>query len=371
MSIGEGTDHTFNIRCSTFDIRYSKSPFRSLSLSPFIALVVLLAVAVSPLKAQPLERYAFSRAQMGTQFNIVLYAPDSVRARRAADAAFARIDTLNQYLSDYLSESELSRLSATAGSDRDVPVGDDLWTVLQNAQRLAAQTDGAFDVTVGPLTRLWRWAMRRGRLPPDDELAQARAAVGYRHLVLDSVARTARLVRPGMRLDLGGIAKGYAVDEALAVLQVHGLPHALIDGGGDIRLGEPPPGKRGWRVELSTVHADGERTTEARMLARRAIATSGATYRYVEVDGIRYSHILDPRTGMGLTDERLVTVIAPTGMQADALASVLSVLRPDEALVFADGLSEVAVRLIQRAQDGYRQRQSSAFETLLVSRNDG
>ena len=336
-----------------------------------LLIVVFCAATAWPLPAQPLERYAFNRAQMGTQFNIVLYAPDSLHARRAADAAFARIDTLNQHLSDYLSESELSRLSATAGSDRDVPVGDDLWTVLQNAQRLAAQTDGAFDVTVGVLTRLWRWAMRRGRLPPDDELAQAREAVGYQHLVLDSVARTARLDRPGMRLDLGGIAKGYAVDEALTVLQAHGLPHALIDGGGDIRLGEPPPGQRGWRVELTTVRADGQRTTEARLLARRAIATSGATYRYVEVDGIRYSHILDPRTGMGLTDERVVTVIAPTGMQADALASAFSVLNPDEALAFVGGLAGVAVRLIQRVDDGYRQRQSPPFESLLVSRDDG
>ena len=127
---------------------------------------MLLAVA-SSLQAQPLERYAFSRAQMGTQFNIVLYAPDSTLARHAVDAAFARIDTLNQHLSDYLADSELNRLSATAGSGQDVPVGDALWTVLHDAQRLAAQTDGAFDVTVGPLTRLWRWAMRRGRLPPD------------------------------------------------------------------------------------------------------------------------------------------------------------------------------------------------------------
>ncbi|MCH8961188.1 MAG: FAD:protein FMN transferase, partial [Bacteroidetes bacterium] len=169
-------------------------------------------------RAQPLERYAFSRGQMGTTFNIVLYAPDSVLARRAADAAFARIDTLNQRLSDYLVDSELSRLSATAGEGRAVPVSDDLWTVLMAAQRMAEQTGGAFDVTVGPLTRLWRWAMRRNRLPPEDRLEQARKAVGYRHLVLDRAARAVGLKKPGMRLDLGGIAKGFAVDEALAVL---------------------------------------------------------------------------------------------------------------------------------------------------------
>ena len=127
-------------------------------------LLALVCVAASPLGVQPLERYAFSRGQMGTTFNIVLYAPDSVLARRAAEAAFARIDTLNQRLSDYLADSELSRLSATAGQGRAVPVSDDLWAVLMAAQRMAEQTDGAFDVTVGPLTRLWRWAMRRTHL---------------------------------------------------------------------------------------------------------------------------------------------------------------------------------------------------------------
>ena len=299
---------------------------------------------------------------MGTTFNLVLYAPDSALARRAADAAFARIDTLNQRLSDYLSDSELSRLSATAGQGRAVPVSDDLWTVLKAAQHLAEQTDGAFDVTVGPLTRLWRWAMRRERLPPEDRLDEARQAVGYRHLALDSAARAVCLKKPGMRLDLGGIAKGFAVDEALGVLQAHGLTRVLVDGGGDLRLGDPPPGTPGWRVEVSGVTTDGKTVQEARFLARKAVATSGATYRFVEVDGVRYSHLLDPRTGMGLTVERLVTVVAPTGMQADALASALSVLGPDDGLALAAGLPEVAARFIQGTAEGYQQRQSPTFE---------
>ena len=344
---------------------------RSLNHLPFalsIALFLTLAgVAASPLRAQPLERYAYSRAQMGTAFNIVLYAPDSVLAQRAADAAFARIDTLNEHLSDYLADSELSRLSATAGQGQAVPVSDDLWAVLMAAQRMAEQTGGAFDVTVGPLTRLWRWAMRRDRLPPEDRLAHARQAVGYRHLVLDSLAHTVSLKKLEMGLDLGGIAKGFAVDEALEVLQAFGLTRVLIDGGGDLRLGDPPPGAPGWRIEVSRVNADGERVQEERFLARKAVATSGATYRYVEVDGVRYSHLLDPRTGMGLTDERLVTVIAPTGMQADALASALSVLGPDDGLAFAAGLPEVAARFILGKAEGYHQRQSPTFEAFFVS----
>ncbi len=319
------------------------------------------------LRAQPLERFVFSRPQMGTQVNLVLYAPDSALARRAAAAVFARIDTLNRRLSDYLAESELNRLSATAGTGRDVPVSDDLWTVLAAAQRLAEATDGAFDVTVGPLTRLWRHAARRSELPPAEELEKARRAVGYRHVRLDPDARTVRLVQPGMRLDLGGIAKGYAADEALAVLRTFGITQALVDAGGDVALGEPPPAAPGWRVAVSAVDENGEVVQEARLLARSAVATSGDTYRFVEVDGVRYSHLLDPRTGLGLTDRSLVTVVAPTGMQADALASAVGVLGPEAGLAFVAGLPGVAARII--APEGARHRfsQSPTFETLILS----
>ncbi|MFQ5571333.1 MAG: FAD:protein FMN transferase [Rhodothermales bacterium] len=322
---------------------------------------------MAPLYGQSLERYRFSHPQMGTQFNIVLYAPDSVLAHRAASAAFSRIDTLNQHLSDYLSNSELSRLSATSGSGLDVPVSDDLWTVLSSAQQLAQETGGAFDVTVGPLTRLWRWARRRNQRPPEADLEQARRTVGYRHLVLDSMAQTVRLAVPGMRLDVGGIAKGFAVDEALTVLQSFGLVCALVDGGGDIRVGEPPPGEGGWRIELSTVDAAGHLVQEERVLARSAIATSGDTYRFLEVDGTRFSHILDPRTGMGLKHGSLVTVIAPTGIQADALASAVSVLGYGEGTVLVARYPKVAFRVIHRDQDRHRRFQSRSFDSLAVS----
>ncbi len=308
---------------------------------------------------------------MGTAFNIVLFAPDSSRAREAADAAYARIDTLNQHLSDYLAESELSLLSATAGTGQHVPLSHDLWTVLAAAQHLARESNGAFDVTVGPLTRLWRWAMRRGQLPPTDRLERARRAVGFRHLVLDSLTQTALLKQPDMQLDLGGIAKGYAVDEALAVLQAHGLSRALVDGGGDIRLGDPPPETLGWRIAIDVVQANGEKMKEHRLLANQAVATSGATYRFVEVEGVRYSHLLNPHTGIGMTDERMVTVIAPTGLEADALASALSILEPSEGLALIALRPDAAARIIQRQGKAYHQRQSPTFKMLFVTPGEG
>ncbi len=265
---------------------------------------------------------------MGTKVTIVLYAADSLQAKQGAAQAFARFDQLNLTLSDYRVDSELSRLSDSGGALKAVPVSQDLWVVLSKAQEVARKTGGLFDPTVGPLTRLWRWAFRRHSLPPLDRLQEATAAVGYQFLELDSATRSVRLLLPGMRLDLGGIAKGFAADEALAILQSHGIAAAVVDAGGDIALGAAPPGAPGWDVTLAPF---GDVS-----FARCGVATSGASYRYMESDGVRYSHIVDPRTGLGVTHGRSVTVVAQSAMEADALASAASVAAPGELLRFQD-----------------------------------
>ena len=311
---------------------------------------------------EPLQRFEFSRARMGTEFRIVLYATDSLEASVAAASAFARIADLEQRLSDYRPDSELSRLGTTAGMDQAVRVSDDLWTVLVESQRWAHRSGGAFDITIGPLTRLWRWARRRGQLPLPDRLAAARESVGYAHVRLDSLAQSVTLERPGMQLDLGGIAKGYAADAALTVLRERGVPRALIDAGGDVVAGDPPPGQPGepgWRVEISGLDAAGRPTREVRFLTRAAIATSGPSYQFLEADGVRYSHIVDPRTGLGLTHQLEVTVFAPSGMQADALASAVSVLGPDAGLELAEKTPGVEARVLVPGGDNFVLRETS------------
>lgn len=298
--------------------------------------------------ATPLARFEYTQPQMGVPFRIVLYATTQRQADTAARAAFARIEELNAILSDYEDDSELSRLSATAGQGRAVALSEDLWRVLAAGQRLAAQTDGAFDLTAGPVVTLWRRARRQHRLPEPERLAAARAAVGYRYLKLNPRDHTARLLRPGMRLDLGGIAKGYAVDEALKTLRTHGITRALVSGGGDLVVGDPPPGRKGWRIEVAPLDAPGAPPARFVQLKHRALATSGDVFQHVEIDGVRYSHIVDPRTGLGLTDHSLVTIIARDGLTADALATAVSVLGPRAGLQLVERTAGAAAYLVRK-----------------------
>ncbi|CAN5644018.1 FAD:protein FMN transferase [soil metagenome] len=275
--------------------------------------------------AQPdLARFSFRRGLMGTQFNVIFYAPDSLIARRAYAAVSVRMDSLNQVMSDYMDGSEINRVSATAGSGKWVSVSTDLFNVLGKAQTIAHLSNGQFDPTVGPLSLLWRRAVRRKEFPTAKERRLARRSVGYRLLELDSATRSVRLRRAGMRLDVGGIGQGFAVDEALTVLGRFGIRSALVDIGGDILASDPPPGSAGWRVGVGSGRAGGADTITV-LLRNAAITTSGDTYRFLEHNGRRYSHIMNPRSGLGLKHFVRATVLAPDGYHADALTKVFSV----------------------------------------------
>ncbi|GAB2606880.1 FAD:protein FMN transferase [Spirosoma areae] len=274
--------------------------------------------------SQAQSRFSFHRGLMGTQFNVIFYAPDSLTAQRANAAVSARMDSLNQIMSDYLDGSEINRLSATAGSGQWIPVSPELFDVLQKSQLIARLSKGRFDPTVGPLSLLWRRAVRRQEFPTVNERRRARRAVGYRLMELDSKIHSIRLLRPEMRLDVGGIGQGFAVDEALRVLHQFGIKSALLDLGGDILAGDAPPGSNGWRVGIgSGALADADTATI--LLRNAAITTSGDTYRFLEHKGHRYSHIMNPGSGLGLRHFVRVTVLAPDGYRADALTKVFSV----------------------------------------------
>jgi len=308
-----------------------------------------------------LSRFEFQRPEMGVPFRIVFYAPDRAAADQRAEAAFKRVEQLNGIMSDYLADSELSQLSLSSGQGKEVPVSDDLWFVLSQAQRLAERSDGAFDVTVGPFVGLWRKARRDEKLPDPARLEQARQSVGYQHVRLNSRIRAVNLLAPKMRLDLGGIGKGYAADQALRILRDLGSPCALVAAAGDMAVWDPPPGKKGWRVELAPLDVTNAPPARFVLLTHAAISTSGDLYQRLEIDGKRYSHIVDPHTGIGLTDHSLVTVIAPNGTTADSLTKVVSVLGPEKGLRFVEKTPLVAARVVRKPGEVIEVRESSRF----------
>lgn len=293
-----------------------------------------------------LRRFDFEQVEMGVIFRLSVYGSDSDLANKAAEAAYARVHTLNGIFSDYEGSSEVRRLCDVSGPGRPVKVSDELFMVLEASLQLSHQTDGAFDVTVGPLTKLWRRARRREVMPEAQRLADERKLVGAELIRLNRPNRTVELLRDGMRLDFGGIAKGFAADEALRVLRDHGLNRALVDASGDIVAGDPPPNACFWVVSIETLQprsADQNSTAihdeklaataiPRLKLCNEAVATSGDAYQSVVIDGRRFSHIVDPKTGLGLNQRSSVTIIARSGMMADGLASAVSVLGPDAGI---------------------------------------
>ena len=296
------------------------------------------------------ERFEETERKMGTTVRVTCYAEDAAQARRGARAAFERADQLERILSDYLPESEVNRLSAASrghAPNAPIPVSDDLWRVLARATEIARKTDGAFDVTVGPYVRLWRRARQLRQLPTDRRLAAARESVGYEKMQLDAERQTVQLQARDMRLDLGGIAKGYILDEMIATLGAAGIDRALVDGGGDLVASGPPPGRAGWTVVLSSGAAPTDRADAEIALVRAAVATSGDTFQYVEIAGVRYSHIIDPPTGLGLTRRLIVSAVARDGMTADAWASAISVLGTRAGLDLVDRQAGVSARTVE------------------------
>lgn len=285
-----------------------------------VATFALAAFATFAAPAQ--KRYVFQRGLFGTQFTLTLHAPDSATALRARDAVYARMDTLNVVMSDYLDGSELNRLSATSGTGQAVRISDDLFRVLAVSLRIAEQSGGRFDPTIGPLSQLWRRAVRRGEFPTGKQRSAARRAVGWRYVALDSVQKTATLLRPNMRLDLGGIGQGFAAEEAAQTLRSLGLMAFLLDIGGDVLAGNAPPDQpEGWRVALDTAYGQGATL----LLKNAAVTTSGDLVRHLDYRGKRYSHVMNPSSGLGLRYSVQTTVLAPTGTYADALTKVFSV----------------------------------------------
>ena len=309
-----------------------------------VALALPAVLAQAAAADAPLQRHELQEPHMGTQVRIVLYARDRADATRAARAGFDRIAALDRTLSDYRADSELMRLAARAGQG-PVAIGQDLFRVLQAAQSLAARSQGAFDVTSGALTRLWRSARRLGEMPQPERVAHARSLSGHRHLRLDVDARSATIDLRGLGLDVGGIAKGYAADEALAAIAATGVERALVAIGGDIAVSEAPPDAAGWTVAVAPLQVPGAApaTGQVLLLRHAAISTAGDAEQWLDAGGRRYSHLLDPRTGWPMQGRSSTTVIARRGIDADGLDTAAALLGPQAGARLVDAVPGAAM----------------------------
>jgi thiamine biosynthesis lipoprotein len=310
-----------------------------------------------------LSRFEFAETHMGCSFNISLYSTDEETARSACRMAFDRIAALDDSLSDYQPESELSRLSPKSGGP-PIRVSADLFDVLKRSKDFHSRTGGVFDVTIAPVSRLWRRARRDRHLPDLDKIAEARELVGSDKMLLDETNRTVQLLKPGMKLDVGGIAKGYASQAAIDVLRSRGITRALVGGAGDIVVADPPPGAEGWTIGIAGLNPALNEPETYILLKNAAISTAGDAERFVVIDGHRYSHIVNPTTGMGVEDRASVTVVAPDGGTADALETSVYLLGPERGLKLIEETPGTAAIYVRSTPEGIRTFESSRFKEI-------
>jgi thiamine biosynthesis lipoprotein len=314
--------------------------------------ILLLAVfLVSTVHRGPVEVNSGYRVVMGTFSRMLVVAPSERAGLACVEAAFEKQRRVDSLMSSYKADSQLSQVNRSA-AERPVEVDAFTFDVLQRAVRASELSDGAFDVTVGPLVDLWRAAGEANEPPAEAALVEARRKVGYDKLLLNEADRTVRFAVDGMRLDLGGIAKGYAIDLSVEAISKHGALGGLVDIGGDVRcFGRPPKGQAEWRIGLQDPAVGPDDLSSGIPLlvlkvSDAAVTTSGHYRRYVEVDGHKQSHIVDSMTGKGADKLVSVTVIAPDATTADALATAVSVLGPEKGLALIEQLDNVEAILI-------------------------
>ncbi|MFL2869877.1 MAG: FAD:protein FMN transferase [Pirellulaceae bacterium] len=336
------------------------------SQKPYHLVPALLVMAVFLASNSAFGQSRISKVipAMGTQARIIAYAENEVEGGKAVDEALNRVLEIEDRLSDYDLTSEAMLFCKSAPHETLQPISEDLWICLLRGKQIWSKSKGAFDVTVGAYSKLWRRARRQREFPSKERLSSAALAVGFENVDVDVNSPRAAISTDGLQLDFGAIAKGYAADEAIRVLKELGINSAIADVGGDVSIGTAPSGKPGWPVGIAPLSVtEGLQITH---LSQCGVATSGDAFQFVELDGRRYSHIIDPRTGIALTLRSSVTVVAPTGLEADAWASAISVLGPRVGLRMIRRLPGVTAYVVtDRNEDGIGEiSQSRGFPQL-------
>jgi FAD:protein FMN transferase len=339
--------------------------YRVYFLKNWLALIGLaILVSCSPVKPVT-EQYQLNGSTMGTYYVVKFYhnaKPDVVALQQQIDT---ELELVNDLMSTYRPESELMRFNRHS-ANTVFPISDRTRTVVAESLRLAIQTQGVLDVTVGPLVELWGFGAQ-GRIekkPSAEVIAQTKSIVGFSKLQLTEQGLTK--TEPLLAVDLSPIAKGYGVDQVAAILERNDIHNYLVEIGGEMRLKGTKPEQQPWKIAIEKPITTERAVQRILVPGDIGVATSGDYRNYFEQDGVRYSHLLDPRSGIPITNRTVsVTVLHPSCMTADGYATALNVMNEQEALAFANQYN-LAVMLVVKTDDGYSELTSAAFKAYLT-----
>ena len=317
-------------------------------MKPFIYTITLLVFSTPLLQAQT-RKFSYSEMKMGSAFNLIIVSADSNKANHLARKSYELVDSLNHIFSNYDSSSELSKINASAGL-LPYKMSTAMLDLVQKSQYAYIQSKGAYDISIGPLSSLWRNARKAKLFPEASTVLATKKLVGLNQVKINKRLGTIFLPNANMQLDFGGIAKGYIAQWVINFLKANGIQQALVDAGGDIVMSGPPLNQQGWLIGVNLPETTDDLLNKKLQLSNCSVATSGDVYQFIEYKGVKYSHIINPLTGYGVTNLRNVTIVAKTGATADWLATACSILPIQEAKQLA--ISHQAALLITTLKNG-------------------
>jgi len=317
-------------------------------LKPFIYTFTLLVFCTPLLQAQT-RKFSYSEMKMGSAFNLIIVSNDSNKANDLARKSYALVDSLSHIFSNYDSSSELSKINASAGL-LPYKMSTAMLDLVQKSQYAYIQSKGAYDISIGPLSSLWRNARKAKLFPEASTVLATKKLVGLNQVKINKRLGTIFLPNANMQLDFGGIAKGYIAQWVINFLKANGIQQALVDAGGDIVMSGPPLNQQGWLIGVNLPETTDQLLNKKLQLSNCSVATSGDVFQFIEYKGVKYSHIINPLTGYGVTNLRNVTIVAKTGATADWLATACSILPIKEAKQLA--ISHQAALLITTLKNG-------------------
>ncbi len=324
-----------------------------LGLGNSITALLLALIVFLPAKAfgqADVEGYEITFPSMGTLVSLQTFSDDTQLVETVFEEAQSEIDRLVQIFSDYAESSEARTICQPANVSRWQKVSAEMWEVLLISDQWNRLSDGAFDASIGQLSILWRKARKQNKIPSQAEIDAARQLCGWQHVELDHESHAIKITLEGLRLDFGAVAKGYIIEKAFQFLSTRGLSRSMVRAGGDLRCGDPPPDRAGWKIEIANI--DGSDDKPSRFwLTNGAVSSSGDLHQFIEINGKRRSHVLDPKTGIGVEGPMMVTVVTTNATEADVSDTTICILGHEAGMELCKKRPDLKVRIVSRLND--------------------